>query len=78
MLTNQHRTRDGSRHGRPAPAPAARTATGLSVPRMYRPDGLACLERQAVIAEAVVAARQAAQRAPTGPRGAVSLTTTRA
>jgi predicted Fe-S protein YdhL (DUF1289 family) len=38
-----------------------RLAQGQPVARMYQPDGLAWLERQADLAEAIVAARQAAR-----------------
>jgi hypothetical protein len=39
-----------------------RIAEGHEVARMYQPDGLAWLERQANIAEAIIITRQAAQR----------------
>jgi hypothetical protein len=39
-----------------------RLADGHQLARMYQPDGLAWLERQADLAEAIVTARQASQR----------------
>jgi hypothetical protein len=39
-----------------------RLADGQPVPRTYQPDGLAWLERQADLAEAIIAARQAPPR----------------
>jgi hypothetical protein len=39
-----------------------RLADGHQVARMYQPDGLAWLEHQADVAEAIVTARQARQR----------------
>jgi hypothetical protein len=39
-----------------------RLTQGQTMARMYQPDGLAWLERQADIAEAIIAARQAPQR----------------
>jgi hypothetical protein len=39
-----------------------RLADGRQVARMYQPDGLAWLDRQDEIAEAILAARQARHR----------------
>ena len=39
-----------------------RLAQGNQVARMYQPDGLAWLERQADLAEAILTTRQASQR----------------
>jgi len=38
-----------------------RLADGQPVPRMYQPDGLAWLERQADLAEAIIATREASK-----------------
>jgi hypothetical protein len=43
-------------------------AEGREVARMYQPDGLAWLERQAEVAEAIIATRQAPSPEP-GPQG---------